>query len=153
MNSPHATSRLIVEHRRARFDYVIEETYEAGIALLGWEVKSIRAHRIHLEESYCLLRQGELWWVGGHLSPLPNVPAHIRSDPLRSRRLLLHRHQIRRLIGYVERQGKTLIPLSLYWKDHHIKLKLALAQGRKSHDKRQAIKDREAWKSMRQKDD
>lgn len=135
----------ISEHRRARFEYTIEETFEAGISLLGWEVKSLRHNRVSCHESYCVIRSGEVFWVGGHMSPLPNVPEYLNPDPMRSRKLLLHKKEINRLSGGVERQGYTLVPLSLYWKNHHIKLKIGLAKGKKTHDKRQTIKERE-WK-------
>ena len=141
---PHTTYyKTLCEHRRARFEYTIEDTYEAGIALLGWEIKSIREHRINFDESYCVIRHGEIYWIGGHISPLPNVPMYLKPDPVRSRRLLLKKKQIQRLIGAIERQGYTLIPITLYWKNHWIKIKIGLAKGNKSHDKRQAIKERE----------
>jgi SsrA-binding protein len=139
----------IVDHRRARFEYTIEDTYEAGIALLGWEIKSIRANRINFDESYCIIRHGEVFWIGGHISPLANVASYIKPDPLRSRKLLLKNKEIQRLIGAIERQGYTLIPLSLYWKNHLIKIKIGLAKGKKTHDKRQAIKEREWQRSNR----
>ena len=141
--SPDIYYKTICEHRRARYEYTIEETFEAGISLLGWEIKSIRAHRINFDESYCTIRNGEIFWIGGHISPLANVPSYLKPDPVRSRRLLLRKKEIRRLLGAIERQGYTLVPLSLYWKNHFIKIKIALAKGKKTHDKRQAIKDRE----------
>lgn len=146
MNNPAPTFyKTISEHRRARFEYAIEETYEAGISLLGWEIKSIREQRVNFDESYCIIRGGDVFWIGGHISPLPNVSDYLKPDPMRSRRLLLHKKEIRKLIGAIERQGYTLVPLTLYWKNHHIKIKIALAKGKKTHDKRQAIKERE-WK-------
>lgn len=148
MNRSEVYYKTISEYRRARYEYAIEESYEAGIALEGWEVKSIRDGRVSFDESYCSIHRGRLLWVGGHISPLPNVGGFVRPDPTRSRALLLHKREIRRLLGAVEREGYTLIPLSLYWKDHRIKLKIALAKGRKQHDKRQVIKERE-WRRQK----
>lgn len=145
MNTAPTFYKTISEHRRARFEYAVEETFEAGISLLGWEIKSLRDNRVSCDESYCVVRSGEVFWIGGHISPLPNVAEYLHPDPMRSRRLLLHKKQIRKLIGAIERKGFTLVPLSIYWKNHRIKLKIALAKGKKLHDKRQSIKERE-WK-------
>ena len=136
-------SSTIALNKKARFDYHIEEDFEAGMALEGWEVKSLRAGRAQLKESYVIVRHGELFLFGAHISPLPSASTHVNPDPTRTRKLLLHRKEISRLIGAVERSGYTLVPLSLYWKKGKVKLKIALAKGKKQHDKRAAIKQRE----------
>ena len=133
----------IARNKRARHDYFIEEEYEAGIALEGWEVKSLREGRAQLQESYVILRQGEVFLFGAHFSPLNSVSTHITADPTRTRKLLLHANEIGRQRGAVERRGYTLIPLSLYWKRGRAKLKIALAKGKKQHDKRATIRERE----------
>ena len=133
----------IARNKRARHDYFIEEEYEAGIALEGWEVKSLREGRAQLQESYVILRQGEVFLFGAHFSPLNSVSTHGTADPTRTRKLLLHANEIGRLRGAVERRGYTLIPLSLYWKHGRAKLKIALAKGKKQHDKRATIRERE----------
>ena len=133
----------IARNKRARHDYFIEEEYEAGIALEGWEVKSLREGQAQLQESYVILRQGEVFLFGAHFSPLNSVSTHVTADPTRTRKLLLHAKEISRLRGAVERRGYTLIPLSLYWKRGRAKLKIALAKGKKQHDKRATIRERE----------
>lgn len=138
-----AAPRLIAENRRARFDYFIEERYEAGLALQGWEVKAMRAGRAQLAEAYVHLRGGEAFLIGAHLSPLPSTSSHVIADPARTRKLLLHRSQLSGLIGAVERKGYTLVPLELYWKDGRAKLEIGLAKGKKQHDKRATEKDRD----------
>ncbi len=138
-----AAPRLIAENRRARFDYFIEERYEAGLALQGWEVKAMRAGRAQLTEAYVYLRGGEAFLIGAHLSPLPSTSSHVIADPARTRKLLLHRSQLSGLIGAVERKGYTLVPLELYWKDGRAKLEVGLAKGKKQHDKRATEKDRD----------
>ena len=133
----------IARNKRARHDYFIEEEYEAGIALEGWEVKSLREGQAQLQESYVILRQGEVFLFGAHFSPLNSVSTHVTADPTRTRKLLLHAKEIGRLRGAVEGRGYTLIPLSLYWKRGRAKLKIALAKGKKQHDKRATIRERE----------
>ena len=133
----------IAQNRKARHDYTIEQKFEAGIALLGWEVKSLRAGRAQLKEGYVRIDNGEAFLVGAHFSPLTSTSTHVRADPTRSRKLLLHRAELNKLIGAVERRGYTLIPLSLYWKRGRAKLEVALALGKQAHDKRQDIKKRE----------
>lgn len=144
------TSALIAENRRARHDYFIEEQYEAGIALEGWEVKSLRAGRAQLSESYVVIKQGEAWLLGAHISPLPTASTHIRPDPIRTRRLLLHRAEINKLIGATERRGYTLVPLDLHWTRGRAKLRVGLAKGKKQHDKRAAEKERD-WQREKQR--
>ena len=135
----------IALNKKAKFDYHLEEKYEAGIALEGWEVKSMRAGRAQLKESYVIIRNGELFLFGAHISPLTSASTHTVADPTRMRKLLLNRREISHLIGSVERQGYTLVPVALYWKRGRAKLEIALAKGKKQHDKRSSIKDRE-WK-------
>ena len=137
MNKPaSATPRVIAENRRARFDYFIEERLEAGLALEGWEVKSMRAGKAQLTEAYVYVRNGEAFLIGAHLSPLRTVSTHKATDPVRTRKLLLHRSQIDHLVGATERRGYTVVPLELYWKEGCAKLQIGLAKGKKQHDKR-----------------
>ena len=138
-----AASRLIAENRKARFDYFIEERYEAGLALQGWEVKAMRAGRAQLTEAYVYLRGGEAFLFGAHLSPLASTSSHVVADPMRTRKLLLHQSELNGLIGAVERKGYTLVPLELYWKEGRAKLQVGLAKGKKQHDKRAVEKDRD----------
>ncbi|HTT06190.1 MAG TPA: SsrA-binding protein SmpB [Steroidobacteraceae bacterium] len=149
MNKPaSATPRVIAENRRARFDYFIEERLEAGLALEGWEVKSMRAGKAQLAEAYVYLRNGEAFLIGAHLSPLRTVSTHKSADPVRTRKLLLHRSQIDHLVGATERRGYTVVPLELYWKEGRAKLQIGLAKGKKQHDKRATEKDRD-WQRDR----
>jgi SsrA-binding protein len=134
---------LIAENRKARHEYFIEERFEAGLALTGWEVKSMRAGRAQLAESYVIIRNGEAFLSGAHITPLLSASTHVITDPTRTRKLLLHRAEIDRLVGAVERAGYTLVPLELYWKAGRAKLKVGLAKGKKQHDKRAAEKDRD----------
>ena len=148
MSKPAAAGKKttrIAENKKARFDYSIEETIEAGLALEGWEVKSLREGRAQITESYVHLRDGEAWLLGAQITPLGTVSTHIRPDPTRTRKLLMHRGELDRLIGAVERKGYTLVPLNLHWKNGRVKLDVGLAKGKKSHDKRSTIKDRD-WK-------
>ena len=138
-------SNQIAVNRKVRHDYSIEENFEAGLSLMGWEVKSLRAGRISMGESYILVKDNELWWFGGHISPLSSASTHVKTDPTRTRKLLMHRTEIDRLIGQVERKGYTLVPLALYWKHGRVKLDIGLAKGKKSHDKRASDKERD-WK-------
>ena len=133
----------IAENRKARYDYFIEDRYEAGLALEGWEVKSLRAGRAQLKESYVFVRDGEAWLFGAHFSPLTSASTHVHPDPTRTRKLLLHRHQLDHLVGAVERRGYTVVPLTLYWKNGRAKLEIGLAKGKKQHDKRATDKERD----------
>lgn len=142
------TPRLIAENRRARHDYFIEERLEAGMALQGWEVKAMRAGRAQLAEAYVYVRDGEAFLIGAHLSPLRTVSTHELADPVRTRKLLLHRNELDRLIGATERRGYTIVPLELYWKAGRAKLQIGLAKGKKQHDKRAADKERD-WQRDR----
>ena len=140
--------RTIAVNRKARHDYFIEDNIEAGLALEGWEVKSLRAGRGNLTESYAIVQNGEVFLLGAHFSPLPSASTHVQADPTRTRKMLLNRREIDRLIGAVERKGYTLVPLSLYWQRGRAKLDLGLAKGKKQHDKRTADKDRD-WQRQR----
>jgi SsrA-binding protein len=134
---------LIAKNRKAWHDYFIEQKFEAGMVLAGWEVKSLRAGRAQLKESYVVVDRDEIFLVGAHFSPLISASSHIKPDPTRTRKLLLHREEIKKLIGSVERKGYTLIPLELYWKRGRAKLQVGLAKGKQLHDKRESIKKRE----------
>lgn len=138
----------IAQNRKARHDYFIEQKYEAGLALHGWEVKSLRAGRAQLKEAYVVINHGEPFLVGAHFSPLTSASTHVRPDPVRARKLLLHREEIQRLIGAVERKGYTLVPLALYWKRGRAKLEVGLARGKQTHDKRDSIKKRETEREV-----
>lgn len=131
----------IAVNKKARHDYFIEETLEAGIALEGWEVKSLRSKSVQLRESYILLKDSEAWLIGAHISPLPTASTHINPDPTRTRKLLLHRREIDRLIGAVERKGFTIVPLKLYWKKGKAKAEIGIAKGKQQHDKRATQKE------------
>lgn len=135
----------ITDNKKAFHDYFIEERYEAGLMLEGWEVKSIRAGRSNLKESYVVLKNGAVYLIGCHISPLPTASTHIHPDPTRSRKLLLHAAEISKLIGKVERAGYTLVPLNLHFSKGRIKLEIGLAKGKKQHDKRESDKERD-WK-------
>jgi len=134
---------LIAKNRKAWHDYFIEQKFEAGLVLEGWEVKSLRAGRAQLKESYVIVDRDEIFLVGAHFSPLTSASTHIHPAPTRTRKLLLHRDEIKKLIGSVERKGYTLIPLELYWKRGRAKLQIGLAKGKQLHDKRESIKKRE----------
>ena len=133
----------IAVNRKARFDYFIEERFEAGISLLGWEVKSMRAGKAQIAEAYVYLKNGEAFIFGAHISALNSASTHVDTDPTRTRKLLLTRRQLDHLIGAVERRGYTLVPLELYWREGRAKLEIGLAKGKKQHDKRAADKDRD----------
>jgi SsrA-binding protein len=133
----------IAQNKRARFDYFIEEKLEAGLALQGWEVKSLRAGKAQITEGYVIVRSGEAFLIGAHVTPLRTVSTHVVADPTRTRKLLLHRRELDRLVGAVERKGYTIVPLELYWKDGNVKLAIGLAKGKQSHDKRHTEKERD----------
>ena len=133
----------IALNKRARHEYFIEENLEAGMALQGWEVKSLRAGKAQITEGYVLLKNGEAWLIGAHFSPLKTTSTHVVADPTRTRKLLLHRKEIDRLLGAVERKGYTIVPLRLYWKGGNVKLEVGLAKGKQAHDKRATEKNRD----------
>ncbi|MDW8479704.1 MAG: SsrA-binding protein SmpB [Xanthomonadales bacterium] len=143
-------SGTIALNRRARFEYALGERFEAGIALEGWEVKALRAGRVAFGESYALIRDGEIHLFGTQITPLPTVSTHRAVDPRRTRKLLLHRREIDRLIGAVEREGYTLVPTAMYWKNGLVKVELALARGKKLHDKRASERERD-WQRDRER--
>ena len=144
-----AAPATIALNKRARHDYFIEERLEAGLALEGWEVKSLRAGKAQITEGYVVIKNNEAWLLGSHVTPLNTASTHVHPDPTRTRKLLLNRAELDRLIGAVERKGYTLAPLALYWKKGRAKLEIGLAKGKQLHDKRAAEKDRD-W--QRQKD-
>ena len=139
------SSSTIALNKKARHDYFIEDRFEAGLALQGWEVKSLREGRAQLTESYIVIKNSEAWLFGFHISPLLSASTHVTPDPTRTRKLLAHRGEIDRLVGLVERKGYTLVALSAYWSRGRAKLKLGIAKGKKAHDKRASVKDRD-WK-------
>lgn len=138
-----AGSSTIALNKKARHEYFIEERLEAGLALEGWEVKSLRAGKGQLTEAYVIIRNGEAWLFGAHITPLPTASTHIQPDPSRTRKLLLHQHELGHLVGAVERKGYTIVPLALYWKKGLAKLEIGLAKGKQQHDKRAAEKARD----------
>ena len=140
----------IVDNRKAFHDFFIEERLEAGLALEGWEVKAIRAGRVHLKEAYVIVRGAELYLLGAHVTPLTSASTHVRPDPTRTRKLLMHAEQIAKLIGKVERAGYTLVPLDLHYSRGRIKLEVGLAKGKKQYDKRATERERE-WQRERQR--
>jgi SsrA-binding protein len=150
VNKPRAQdpSALIAENRQARHEYFIEERYEAGLALQGWEVKAMRAGRAQLAEAYVFLRDGDAYLTGAHITPLNSASSHVLADPTRTRRLLLNRAELDHLVGAVEREGYTLVPLDLHWSHGRAKLRVGLAKGKKQHDKRATEKDRD-WQRDR----
>lgn len=148
MTANKQQSATIVVNKKVRFDYFIEDEYEAGLVLQGWEIKSLRAGKINLSDAHVIVKYGEAWLLGAQIQPLPTASTHDRPDSIRTRKLLLNRRELSQLIGSVERQGYTLVPLSLYWKRNRVKIKIALAKGKKMHDKRTATKDRD-WQRDR----
>jgi SsrA-binding protein len=140
----------IVQNRKAHHDYFVEERYEAGLALEGWEVKAIRAGRVQIADAYVVVRNAALWLLGAHISPLPTVSTHFTPDPTRTRKLLMHAEEIKRLIGKVEQRGYTLIPLDMHYRKGRIKLEIALARGKLKHDKRASERERE-WQRDKQR--
>lgn len=140
----------IAQNKKAFHDYFIEEKYEAGIALEGWEVKAIRAGRAQLKESYVIINQGEIFLIGSHISPLPTASTHVHPNPTRTRKLLLHAEEIYHLISKVERAGYTLIALDIHYKRGRIKLEIGLAKGKKKHDIRETEKERD-WQREKQR--
>ena len=140
----------IVLNKSARHEFFIEQRFEAGIALEGWEVKSLRENRVNLKESYVLIKDDEIWLFGAHITPLATASTHIQPDPTRTRKLLLRRREIDMLRGQVERKGYTLIATAMYWKKGRVKVEIGLAKGKKLHDKRAASKDRD-WQREKER--
>ena len=145
-----AESATIALNKKSRHDFNLGERYEAGLALEGWEVKSLRAGRIQLRDSYVIIKDGEAWLLGALITPLPTASTHIQPDPQRTRKLLLHREELNKLIGAVERKGFALIPTAMYWKRGRAKLEIALAKGKQAHDKRASERERD-WSREKQR--
>lgn len=145
----------IAENKKAFHDYFVEERFEAGLVLEGWEVKSIRAGRVQLKEAYVIVKDSEVWLLGCHISPLTTASTHVKPDPVRTRKLLLHEREIAKLIGKVERAGYALVPIDMHFSKGRVKLEIGLAKGKKQFDKRETDKkrdwDREKARLMRDK--
>ena len=144
------TKQSIALNRKARHDYSIEQCFEAGLVLEGWEVKSLRAGKGQLKDSYVILRQGAAWLINCHISPLSTASTHIHPEPERTRKLLLHPSELNKLYGGVERKGNTIIPLELYWKKNKVKCEIALVKGKKQYDKRETLKERD-WNRQKER--
>jgi SsrA-binding protein len=142
------TPALIADNKKAAFNYFFEERFEAGIVLEGWEVKSLREGKVQLTDGYIVIRNGELFIIGLQINPLHTASTHVSPDKMRTRKLLMHREQIERLVGKVEQKGYTLVPINLHWKTGKVKVDLALAKGKAEHDKRDTIKDREGKREV-----
>ena len=142
------SSKTITLNKRARFEYFIEERIEAGLALEGWEVKALRAGRVQFADSYVLLKDNEAFLFGCQINPLPTASTHITPDPVRTRKLLLHRREIDRLVGAVDRRGYTVIPTAMYWSHGRAKVEIGMARGKRQHDKRKTEKDRD-WERQK----
>lgn len=140
----------IVDNNKARFDYSIEETYQAGIVLEGWEIKSIRAGRVLIADGHVVIRNGEVFLIGCQITPLETASTHRVTDPSRTRKLLLHRDQIRRLTGKIAERGFTAVPLNLHWKQGRVKVEIALARGKNNYDKRNTLKERDVRRELEQ---
>ena len=140
----------IALNKRARHEYHLDERYEAGLSLQGWEVKSLRAGRINLSDAYAIVKNGEIYLFGASIPPLLSASTHVVADDRRTRKLLLHREEIDKLLGAVERKGYTIVPTALYWKHNRVKIEIALARGKQEHDKRDAEKDRD-WNREKQR--
>jgi len=141
-------SNTIAQNKKARHDYFIEENFEAGLVLEGWEVKSLREGRVQLTEGYVRIDNGEVWLLGIHIPPLVTTSSHVQAKPDRPRKLLLHTNEIAKLTGAVERKGYTLVPLSMYWKHGRAKLDIGLAKGKQAHDKRASLKQKETSREI-----
>jgi SsrA-binding protein len=144
---PESTAR-IAENKKAAFNYFFEERFEAGMVLEGWEVKSVREGKVQLTDGYVVIRNGELFLIGCQINPLNSASTHVRPDAVRTKKLLLKKDEIRRLIGKVEQKGYTLVPLNLHWKNGRVKCEFALAKGKAEHDKRDTIKEREGKREV-----
>lgn len=149
-NQKKAGGSLIAVNKKARHDYEIGETFEAGLALQGWEVKSLRDKRANITDTYVMIQKGEAWLVGAHITPLSTASTHVTPEPTRARKLLLHRYELNKLIGLVERKGFTLVPMRLYWKKGRAKLEFGVGKGKKLHDKRADLKERD-WQRDRER--
>jgi len=148
MASKTAPQTRIADNKKAAFNYFFEERLEAGMVLEGWEVKAAREGKVQLTDGYVVIRGGEMFVIGCQINPLKTASTHVNPDAIRSRKLLLHKEEIKRLIGKVEQKGYTLVPLNLHWKNGRIKCEIALAKGKAEHDKRDTIKDREGKREV-----
>ena len=142
------TSSRIADNKKAAYNYFFEERFEAGMVLEGWEVKSLREGKVQLTDGYVVIRDGELFVVGCQINPLKSASTHVNPDSVRTKKLLLHKEEIKRLVGKVEQKGYTLVPLNLHWKNGYVKCEIALAKGKAEHDKRDTIKDREGKREV-----
>ena len=145
---PKTSNPVIAENKKAAFNYFFEERFEAGMVLEGWEVKAVRAGQVQLTDGYVVIRNGELFVIGCQINPLGTASTHVRPDSVRTKKLLMHKDEIRRLIGKVEQKGFTLVPLNLHYKGGRVKADIALAKGKASHDKRDTIKEREGKREV-----
>lgn len=145
-----SASSTIALNRRARHDYFLEQTFEAGLVLEGWEVKSLRAGHVQLAESYVLMKNGEAWLFGAHITPLNTASTHIHPDPLRTRKLLLNQKELSKLYGGIDKTGYTVVPVAMYWKKGRAKIEIALAKGKKEFDKRATIKEQD-WRREKER--
>ena len=148
--NPSKPSNVIARNKRASFDYQLLETFEAGIALTGWEVKSLRMGKADLADSYVLVKDGEAWLLGSHIIPLDTASTHFVTDPTRTRKLLLNKKELAKILAAISQKGQTCVCTQLYWKGHLVKARIALAQGKKSHDKRDTEKERD-WSRQKQR--
>jgi SsrA-binding protein len=148
MSKKNESPARIAENRKASFNYFFEEKYEAGIVLQGWEVKALREGKVQLTDGYVVVKDGELFVIGLQINPLTTASTHVTTDAVRTRKLLMHKDEIRRLIGKVEQRGFTLVPLNLHWKAGKVKCEIALAKGKGEHDKRDTLRDREGKREI-----
>jgi SsrA-binding protein len=147
-SKPGTGDSRIADNKKALFNYAIEERFEAGMVLQGWEVKALREGKVQLTDGYVVIREGELFLIGCQINPIRSTSTHVTPDSVRTKKLLLHKEQISRLIGKVEQKGFTLVPLNLHWKNRHVKCEIALAKGKGEHDKRDTIKEREGKREV-----
>ena len=148
MTSKAPAQTRIADNKKAAFNYFFEEKYEAGMVLEGWEVKALREGKVQLTDGYVVIRDGELYVIGCQINPLKTASTHVKPEAVRTKKLLMHKDEIRRLIGKVEQKGYTLVPLNLHWKNGKVKCEIALARGKATHDKRDTIKDREGKREV-----
>lgn len=147
---PKQTSNIIAQNRRARHDYHLEQKFEAGLVLLGWEVKSLRVGEAQITDSYVMMKNGEAWLIGAHINPLNTVSTHYVTDPTRTRKLLLNRRELAKLLAATQQDGRTCVCTSLYWSKHRVKAEICIAKGKQQHDKRQTEKERD-WSKQKQR--
>ena len=147
---PKGTDNTIALNKRARFDYHIDETFEAGLALTGWEVKSLREGKVQITDTYVLMKNGEAWLIGANITPLSTVSTHFVPDPTRTRKLLLNKKELAKILAATQQKGMTCVCTALYWKGHLVKAKIGLARGKQSHDKRQTERERD-WSRQKQR--